>query len=176
FSVKRFMGRGLDDVKDNLNLLPYSVSETDRHLVQFEVRDKKITPQQASALILQEVGLRAINVLGGADIIQAVITVPAYFAEPQRQATRDAAKLAGIEVLRIVSEPTAACLAYGLDQKGEGNIAVYDLGGGTFDVSILRVDDGVVQVLSPAGDTALGGDDFDRTIIRHMQAELLIAG
>ncbi len=176
FSVKRFMGRGLDDVKDNLNLLPYSVTETDRHLVQFEVRDKKITPQQASALILQEVGLRAINVLGGADIIQAVITVPAYFDEPQRQATRDAAKLAGIEVLRIVSEPTAACLAYGLDQKGEGNIAVYDLGGGTFDVSILSVDDGVFQVLSTAGDTALGGDDFDRTIIRHMQAELLIAG
>ncbi|MCP4239022.1 MAG: Fe-S protein assembly chaperone HscA, partial [bacterium] len=176
FSVKRFMGRGLDDVKDNLNLLPYSVTETDRHLVQFQVRNKKITPQQASALILQEVGLRAINVLGGADIIQAVITVPAYFDEPQRQATRDAAKLAGIEVLRIVSEPTAACLAYGLDQKGEGNIAVYDLGGGTFDVSILSVDDGVFQVLSTAGDTALGGDDFDRTIIRHMQAELLIAG
>lgn len=172
FSVKRFMGRGIGDIEQDLQYLPYSVTETDRHLVQFHVRSKKITPQQASALILQEVALRAAEALGGADIIQAVITVPAYFDEPQRQATRDAAKLAGIEVLRIVSEPTAACLAYGLDQKGEGHIAVYDLGGGTFDVSILRVDDGVFQVLSTAGDTALGGDDFDRTLIRHMQAKL----
>jgi len=176
FSIKRFMGRGIGDIQADLAMLPYKVSETDRHLVQYEVRGKKITPQQASALILQEVALRAVNALGGADIIQAVITVPAYFDEPQRQATRDAAKLAGIEVLRIVSEPTAACLAYGLDQKGEGNIAVYDLGGGTFDVSILRVDDGVFQVLSTAGDTALGGDDFDRCLIRRFQDELRAQG
>ena len=176
FSIKRFMGRGIGDIQDDLRFLPYKVTETDRHLVQFEVRGKKITPQQASALILQEVALRAAKALGGADVIQAVITVPAYFDEPQRQATRDAAKLAGIEVLRIVSEPTAACLAYGLDQKGEGNIAVYDLGGGTFDVSILRVDDGVFQVLATAGDTALGGDDLDRVLIRHIEEALKSKG
>ncbi|MEZ6003483.1 MAG: Fe-S protein assembly chaperone HscA [Planctomycetota bacterium] len=176
FSIKRFMGRGIGDIQADLSLLPYTVSETDRQLVQFEVRGKKITPQQASALILQEVGRRAAQALGGADIVQAVITVPAYFDEPQRQATRDAAKLAGIEVLRIVSEPTAACLAYGLDQKGEGNIVVYDLGGGTFDVSVLRVEDGVFQVLATAGDTALGGDDFDRTLLRRFQGELRAAG
>lgn len=172
-SVKRFMGRSLSDL-DNADLerLPYRVSETDRGLVQIQVRDKSFTPQELSALVLREVCAQASVAMDGAEIMSAVITVPAYFDDAQRQATRDAARLAGVEVLRIINEPTAASLAYGLDQRKEGNVAVYDLGGGTFDVSILSIEDGVFQVLSTGGDTRLGGDDIDAALMDLVRAEL----
>ena len=164
FSIKRFMGRGLADVKEDLASLPYAASETERGLIQLDVRGKKYTPQQLSALILMRVHDVACQAMGGHEITRAVITVPAYFDDTQRQATRDAARLAGLEVLRIINEPTAASLAYGLDQRDKGRVAVYDLGGGTFDVSILSIEEGVFRVLSTSGDTHLGGDDFDRRL------------
>ena len=172
-SVKRFMGRSLSDIDDaDLARLPYGVSETDRGLVQIEVRGKRFSPQELSALVLREVCAQATVAMDGAEVMSAVITVPAYFDDAQRQATRDAARLAGIEVLRIINEPTAASLAYGLDQRKEGNVAVYDLGGGTFDVSILSIEEGVFQVLSTGGDTRLGGDDIDAALMDLVQAEL----
>ncbi|MEM9800980.1 MAG: Fe-S protein assembly chaperone HscA [Planctomycetota bacterium] len=172
-SVKRFMGQSLDEVDEAiLARLPYRVTQTDRGLVQIEVRGKTFTPQELSALILREVAAQASVAMGGAEVVSAVITVPAYFDDAQRGATRDAARLAGIEVLRIVNEPTAASLAYGLDQKNEGTVAVYDLGGGTFDVSILSIEEGVFQVLSTNGDTHLGGDDFDATLVDLLKDEL----
>lgn len=171
-SVKRFMGRSLSDVdRADLDRLPYSVTETDRGLVQINVHDKSFSPQELSALILREVAAQASVAMGGAEIMSAVITVPAYFDDAQRQATRDAARLAGIEVLRIVNEPTAASLAYGLDQRKEGNVAVFDLGGGTFDVSILSIEDGIFQVLSTNGDTHLGGDDIDAVLMDMIRRE-----
>jgi len=172
FSVKRFMGRGLADVELDTASLPYEVSENENGVVQIGVRDQKVTPPEVSALILREVIAQAERAFGKAEVVSAVITVPAYFDDAQRQATRDAARLAGIEVLRIVNEPTAASLAYGLDQKGGGTVAVYDLGGGTFDVSVLSIEDGVFQVLATAGDTRLGGDDFDRVLIELARTEL----
>ena len=162
FSVKRFMGRGLSDIDADLGFVPYAVTETENRLVQVHLRGKAYSPQELSALILRKVVEQASAALDGAEIASAVITVPAYFDDAQRQATRDAARLAGLEVLRIVNEPTAASLAYGLDQKQEGTVVVYDLGGGTFDVSVLSIEDGVFQVLSTNGDTRLGGDDIDR--------------
>jgi len=172
-SVKRFMGRSLSDVDEEvLARLPYRVTQTERGLVQIEVRGKAFTPQELSALILREVIAQARVAMDGAEIMSAVITVPAYFDDAQRQATRDAARLAGVEVLRIVNEPTAASLAYGLDQRKEGTVAVYDLGGGTFDVSILNIEDGVFQVLSTNGDTFLGGDDLDATLVDLLRSEL----
>ncbi|QDV08801.1 Chaperone protein HscA [Planctomycetes bacterium Poly30] len=172
-SVKRFMGRSLSDIDQaDLDRLPYQVSETERGLVQVEVRGKKLTPQELSALILREVCAQASAAMGGAEIMSAVITVPAYFDDAQRQATRDAARLADIEVLRIVNEPTAASLAYGLDQRKEGTVAVYDLGGGTFDVSILTIEEGVFEVLSTNGDTHLGGDDIDAVLMDVLKAEI----
>ena len=172
-SVKRFMGRSLSDIDDaDLARLPYGVSETERGLVQIEVRGKRFSPQELSALVLREVCAQATVAMDGAEVMSAVITVPAYFDDAQRQATRDAARLAGIEVLRIINEPTAASLAYGLDQRKEGNVAVYDLGGGTFDVSILSIEEGVFQVLSTGGDTRLGGDDIDAALMDLVQAEL----
>jgi Fe-S protein assembly chaperone HscA len=172
FSIKRFMGRGLADVQADGHPLPYSVCENDNGVLQVEVRGQKITPPEISALILRRVCDEAQAAFGNCQVVSAVITVPAYFDDAQRQATRDAARLAGIEVLRIVNEPTAASLAYGLDQKGAGKVAVYDLGGGTFDVSLLAIEDGVFQVLATAGDTRLGGDDFDRVLINLAREEL----
>ncbi|MEM7311101.1 MAG: Fe-S protein assembly chaperone HscA [Planctomycetota bacterium] len=172
FSVKRFMGRGLADVQGDLASVPFPVTETENGLLQFEIRGKQVTPQELSALILMRVHDVACKQLGGAELDRVVLTVPAYFDDAQRQATRDAARLAGLDIVRIINEPTAASLAYGLDQRKEGRIAVYDLGGGTFDVSILSIEDGVFQVLSTSGDTHLGGDDLDRALVEVALAEL----
>jgi molecular chaperone DnaK (HSP70) len=172
FSIKRFMGRGLAEVQDDLASVPCPVTENENGVIQFEMRGRTYTPQQLSSLILMRTHDHACRALGGLEVTRAVITVPAYFDEAQRAATRDAARLAGIEVLRIVNEPTAASLAYGLDQKHQGTVAVYDLGGGTFDVSLLSIEDGVFRVLSTAGDTHLGGDDLDRALADAARAEL----
>jgi molecular chaperone DnaK len=172
FSVKRFMGRGLEESRGDLGDVPFGATESEHGVVRFDVHGKLYTPQELSSLILRKVQWVASQALGGAPVERAVITVPAYFDDAQRQATRDAARLAGIEVLRIINEPTAASLAYGLDQRKEGTVAVYDLGGGTFDVSILEIEEGVFRVLSTAGDTHLGGDDFDRLIVDLAREEL----
>ncbi len=172
FSIKRFMGRGLADARADARSLPFEVSENENGVLQIDVRGRKITPPEISALILRRVIEQAEEAFGGAEVQSAVITVPAYFDDAQRQATRDAARLAGIDVLRIVNEPTAASLAYGLDQGDAGTVAVYDLGGGTFDVSILSIEEGVFGVLATAGDTHLGGDDFDAALVDLMREEL----
>jgi len=172
FSIKRFMGRGLADVRDELKSFPFPVREDENGLLRIDVRGREYTPQELSALILMRVHDLGCQKMSGSQIPRAVITVPAYFDDTQRQATRDAARLAGIEVLRIINEPTAASLAYGLDEKKSGNIAVYDLGGGTFDISILSIEDGVFRVLSTNGDTHLGGDDLDRELAKLLLAEL----
>jgi len=171
FSIKRFMGRGLSDVREDLATLPYRATETERKVIQLDVRGHKYTPPQLSALILAKMRDVARQALG-TDVARAVVTVPAYFDDTQRQATRAAAWLAGLEVLRIINEPTAASLAYGLDRREKGNIAVYDLGGGTFDVSVLSIEDSVFRVLSTAGDTHLGGDDFDRRLAEVARSEI----
>jgi Fe-S protein assembly chaperone HscA len=171
FSVKRFMGRGLADVREELAARPYAVVEGERGLLRFELHGRAWSPQEISALILAKVRDVAQAALGS-PVTRAVITVPAYFDDAQRQATRDAARLAGIDVLRIVNEPTAASLAYGLDQRDKGNVAVFDLGGGTFDVSILAIEDGVFRVLATNGDTHLGGDDFDQRLAEIARAEI----
>ena len=173
FSIKRFMGRGLADVASELATLPYHATETERGLIQIHARGRSYTPQQLSAFVLMKVHDVACQALGGAETTRCVITVPAYFDDAQRQATRDAARLAGLDVLRIINEPTAASLAYGLDQRRQGNIAVYDLGGGTFDVSILSIEEGVFRVLATAGDTHLGGDDLDQRLATIAREELL---
>lgn len=162
-SVKRFMGRGIEDIKTLGSQLPYEMVASDSGMPNFKTVAGDISPVAASAEILQVLVERAELALDGA-LEGAVITVPAYFDEAQRQATKDAATLAGVKVLRLLNEPTAAAVAYGLDQGGEGVIAVYDLGGGTFDISILRLSHGVFEVLSTGGDSALGGDDFDRAL------------
>jgi Fe-S protein assembly chaperone HscA len=163
YSVKRLMGKTLADLQQELKLIPYQVIEREtepgRKVLHVKIGGREHTPEELSALILQEVRRRAGNPT------KAVITVPAYFDDSQRQATRDAGRIAGLDVLRIVNEPTAAALAYGLDQRRSGTIAVYDLGGGTFDCSILSIKDGVFKVLSTNGDTYLGGDDFDRALM-----------
>jgi Fe-S protein assembly chaperone HscA len=171
FSVKRFMGRGLADARADLESVPFRARETETGVIQFEAGGRAWTPQELSALILQEAWRTACEALGEEAPRRAVITVPAYFDEAQRAATRDAARLAGLEVARIVNEPTAASLAYGLEQKREGVVAVYDFGGGTFDVSILSIEGGVFRVLSTAGDTHLGGDDLDRALVELALAE-----
>jgi len=163
-SVKRFMGRRFDEVDAELKYVPYKVSKASNGDVQIEANDKSYSPPEISAMILQKLKADAEAYLGET-ITQAVITVPAYFNDSQRQATKDAGKIAGLEVLRIINEPTAASLAYGLDKKSEEHIAVYDLGGGTFDISVLEIGDGVFEVKATNGDTHLGGDDFDQTII-----------
>src|SRR5262245_23045739 len=171
FSVKRFMGRGLADSRADLESVPVRARETATGVIQFEAGGRVWTPQELSALILAEVWRTACEALGEEAPRRAVITVPAYFDEAQRAATRDAARLAELEVARIVNEPTAASLAYGLEQKREGIVAVYDLGGGTFDVSVLSIEGGVFRVLSTAGDTHLGGDDLDRALVALALAE-----
>jgi len=171
FSIKRFMGRRNNEVKSEQKLVPYDLVGGPSDLVKVKVGDKEYTPPEISAKVLQELKSVAEAHLGH-DVSQAVITVPAYFNDAQRQATKDAGAIAGLEVLRIINEPTAAALAYGIDKKEKnGKIAVFDLGGGTFDVSILEVGDGVFEVLSTNGDSHLGGDDFDEVLINYMADE-----
>ncbi len=171
YSIKRLMGKGLADVREDLKFLPYPIEPGPHDTVLVNVAGRMMTPQELSAIVLREIKARAEAAVGH-EITQAVITVPAYFDDSQRQATRDAGRIAGLDVRRIVNEPTAAALAYGLDRKEDATIAVYDLGGGTFDVSILRVSGGIFQVLSTNGDTHLGGDDFDREIIELVTSEI----
>jgi Fe-S protein assembly chaperone HscA len=176
YSVKRFMGRGIDDVAGDAGLLPFRVAGEPGGVVRIGLGDREFTPPEISAFILRELKRRAeahFSAEGDIDpeVDRAVITVPAYFNDAQRTATRDAGRLAGLEVLRIINEPTAASLAYGLDQRHTGLIAVYDLGGGTFDISILQVEDGVFQVLSTNGDTHLGGDDIDALLVERVLAD-----
>jgi len=163
FSIKRFMGRRYDEVKEELKMVPYKVEPEGDHVV-IVAQGKKYTPQQISAMILQKLKKAAEDYLGQ-PVQDAVITVPAYFNDAQRQATKDAGKIAGLEVKRIINEPTAAALAYGLDKKKDETIAVYDFGGGTFDISILRVGDGLIEVEATNGDTHLGGDNLDQRIV-----------
>ncbi|HEV8672486.1 MAG TPA: molecular chaperone DnaK [Methylomirabilota bacterium] len=170
YSIKRFMGKGYEDVKDELRYFPFRVTPS-QEVVRIRVADRELTPPEISALILRELKLRAERHFGR-PVEKAVVTVPAYFNDSQRQATKDAGRIAGLDVLRIVNEPTAACLAYGLQRNREGLIAVYDLGGGTFDISILKVKEGIFEVLSTNGDTHLGGDDFDRVLVDLVLAEV----
>ncbi|MCJ7756331.1 MAG: molecular chaperone DnaK, partial [Thermoanaerobaculales bacterium] len=163
-SVKRFMGRRFDEVKGEIKTISYHVVKGDNDTVRIEIDDKLYSPPEISAMILQKLKAAAEDYLGG-KVEKAVITVPAYFNDAQRQATKDAGQIAGLEVLRLVNEPTAAALAYGLDKKEDETIAVFDFGGGTFDISILDVGTGVVEVKSTNGDTHLGGDDIDQLII-----------
>jgi molecular chaperone DnaK len=163
FSIKRFMGRRYDEVKEELKMVPYKVEPEGDHVV-IVAQGKKYTPQQVSAMILQKLKKAAEDYLGQ-PVQDAVITVPAYFNDAQRQATKDAGKIAGLDVKRIINEPTAAALAYGLDKKKDETIAVYDFGGGTFDISILRVGDGLIEVEATNGDTHLGGDNLDQRIV-----------
>jgi len=170
FSIKRFMGRRHDEVSHEIKLVPYKVVRAGNGDVRVEVRGKQHSPPEISAMILQKLKEAAEAYLGE-KVTQAVITVPAYFNDSQRQATKDAGKVAGLEVLRIVNEPTAAALAYGLDKKKDERIAVYDLGGGTFDISFLELGEGVFEVKSTNGDTHLGGDDFDERVIQWLVEE-----
>jgi Fe-S protein assembly chaperone HscA len=170
YSVKRFMGKGLADVEGELAYFPYNLSETGG-VIRIRLGAKHYSPPQISAMILKELKQRAEAYLGES-ITKAVITVPAYFNDSQRQATKDAGLIAGLEVLRIINEPTAASLAYGLQKKTQGTIAVYDLGGGTFDISILKLKDGIFEVLATNGDTHLGGDDLDRVLVDLFVAEI----
>ncbi|MGH7362334.1 MAG: molecular chaperone DnaK [Candidatus Methylomirabilales bacterium] len=170
FSIKRFMGRRHEEVQHEIKLVPYQVIRASNGDARVEVRGKQHSPPEISALILQKLKEAAEAYLGE-KVTQAVITVPAYFNDSQRQATKDAGKIAGLEVLRIVNEPTAASLAYGLDKKKDEKIAVFDLGGGTFDISILEIGEGVFEVKATNGDTHLGGDDFDQRVIDWVVAE-----
>jgi molecular chaperone DnaK len=172
FAIKRLIGRRFDDplTKKDMGLVPYKIVKADNGDAWVESRGEKYSPSQISAFILQKMKETAENYLGES-VTKAVITVPAYFNDSQRQATKDAGKIAGLEVLRIINEPTAAALAYGMDKKESGTIVVYDLGGGTFDVSILEIGDGVFEVKSTNGDTFLGGEDFDMAIIDYLADE-----
>src|ERR1700726_2522029 len=172
FAIKRLVGRSFEDpmVKKDMDLVPYKIIPGDNGDAWVESRGKKYAPSQISAFILQKMKETAEAYLGET-VSEAVITVPAYFNDSQRQATKDAGKIAGLEVLRIINEPTAAALAYGMDKKGTGTIAVYDLGGGTFDISVLEIGDGVFEVKSTNGDTFLGGEDFDKNIIDYLADE-----
>ncbi len=170
FSIKRFMGRKENEVSSEEKLVSYHVVEGPNGDAMIDVEGKQYTPQEISAMVLQKMKQTAEDYLGE-KVKQAVITVPAYFNDSQRQATKDAGKIAGLDVLRIINEPTAASLAYGLDKKKDEKIAVYDLGGGTFDISILEIGEGVFEVHSTNGDTHLGGDDFDQRIIDWIVSE-----
>ena len=170
YSVKRFMGKGLADVQGELAYFPYNLTEQGG-VIRIKIGDASFSPPQVSAMILQELKQRAEAHLGES-ITKAVITVPAYFNDSQRQATKDAGMIAGLEVLRIINEPTAASLAYGFQQRTQGTIAVYDLGGGTFDISILKLKNGIFEVLATNGDTHLGGDDFDRRVADLLANEI----
>lgn len=166
YSAKRLMGRGIDDVRDELALFPFKIAEDQKsdEVLRLQVGDQVLTPPQISALVLGQLKRNAERYFGQ-PVTRAVITVPAYFNDAQRQATKDAGRIAGLEVLRLVNEPTAAALAYGLDRKKGGTVAVYDFGGGTFDVSILKLHDGIFEVIATNGDTHLGGDDIDNLLM-----------
>jgi molecular chaperone DnaK len=170
FSIKRFMGRRMNEVTEEMKLVPYKVTAGQNGLASVEIQGKTYTPPEISAMILQKMKQTAEDYLG-TKVDRAVITVPAYFNDAQRQATKDAGKIAGLEVLRIINEPTAAALAYGLEKKKDEKIAVFDLGGGTYDISILELAEGVFEVKSTNGDTHLGGDDFDQRVIDWLVAE-----
>ena len=165
YSVKRLMGRGVADVADELKLFPFRIAPDSDAVIRLDLGERTFTPPQISAFILLQLKKNAEAYLRQA-VTQAVITVPAYFNDAQRQATKDAGRIAGLEVLRLVNEPTAASLAYGLDKRKNGTVAVYDLGGGTFDISILKLHDGIFEVLATNGDTHLGGDDIDNRLLR----------
>ncbi len=170
FSIKRFMGRFYDEVQEEIKEVPYKIELGNNNVVVVRVGDKTYTPPEISAMILQKMKQTAEEYLGE-KVTEAVITVPAYFNDAQRQATKDAGRIAGLDVKRIINEPTAAALAYGLDKKKDEKIAVFDLGGGTFDISILEIGDGVFEVKSTNGDTHLGGDDFDQRVIEWLADE-----
>src|SRR5271169_4424214 len=170
YSIKRFMGRRFNEVSEEMKLVPYKVVPGDNGDARVDINGKKYSPPEISAMILTKLKEAAEAYLGE-KVTQAVITVPAYFNDAQRQATKDAGKIAGLEVMRIINEPTAAALAYGLDKKKNETIAVYDFGGGTFDISILEVGEGVVEVKSTNGDTHLGGDNIDQRIVEWLQSE-----
>jgi len=170
YSAKRFIGRRFEEVQSEINAVSFDVVAGPDGMARFKIRDKLYAPEEISALVLRKLAEDASKYLGER-VTEAVITVPAYFNDAQRQATKDAGKIAGLEVLRIINEPTAAALAYGLDKKGNETVLVFDLGGGTFDVSLLDVGDGVVEVRATAGDTHLGGDDFDRRIVDYLADE-----
>jgi molecular chaperone DnaK len=167
YSAKRFIGRRYDEVTSELNAVSFDVVPGPDGAVRFKIQDRLYAPEEISALVLRKLAEDASKYLGER-VTEAVITVPAYFNDAQRQATRDAGRIAGLEVLRIINEPTAAALAYGLDKKSNETVLVYDLGGGTFDVSVLDIGDGVIEVRATAGDTHLGGDDFDRRIVDYL--------
>ena len=170
FSIKRFMGRKVSEVPDEKQRVPYTVSSGSNDLAAVEIQGKRYSPPEISAMILQKMKQTAEDYLGHA-VSKAVVTVPAYFNDSQRQATKDAGKIAGLDVLRIINEPTAAALAYGLDKKKEETIAVFDLGGGTYDISVLELAEGVFEVKATNGDTHLGGDDFDQRVIDWLVTE-----
>ncbi|MGK5091654.1 Fe-S protein assembly chaperone HscA [Deltaproteobacteria bacterium TL4] len=172
FSVKRLMGCDLSELTEDIKRLPYTIVAAQRKLVKVSVQGREYTPQEISAEILKKVKQRAEQSLG-VPVKKVVITVPAYFDDVQRQATRDAARIAGLEVARIINEPTAAAIAYGLDEKKDGYVAVFDLGGGTFDISILKLSKKVFKVVSTHGNTHLGGDDFDNVIAEELKARIL---
>lgn len=171
YSVKRFMGKGSADVQEDLSVVPFQIAPDSEQVIGFQMGDRVFTPPEISAFILRDLKRRASKFFGE-EVTRAVITVPAYFNDAQRQATKDAGHLAGLEVLRIVNEPTAASLAYGIDNRDEAIVAVYDLGGGTFDISILKLKDGIFEVLATNGDTHLGGDDIDNRLITLIIDEL----
>ncbi|MFA6472589.1 MAG: Hsp70 family protein, partial [Candidatus Latescibacterota bacterium] len=164
YSIKRFMGRKYNEVQNEIKTVPYKVGKGENDTARVFIDDKQYSPPEISALILQKMKQTAEDYLGE-KVTDAIITVPAYFNDAQRQATKDAGRIAGLNVKRIINEPTAASLAYGLDKKHDEKIAVFDLGGGTFDISILELGDGVFEVLSTNGDTHLGGDDFDQRLV-----------
>ncbi len=170
YSAKRFIGRRFDEIASERNAVSFDVVEGPDGSVRFDIRGRKYAPEEISALVLRKLVADASRFLGE-KVTEAVITVPAYFNDAQRQATKDAGRIAGLEVLRIINEPTAAALAYGLDKKANETVLVFDLGGGTFDVSILDIGDGVVEVRATSGDTHLGGDDFDRRIVDYLADE-----
>ncbi|MFG1689065.1 molecular chaperone DnaK [Nonomuraea sp. NPDC049269] len=170
YSAKRFIGRRYNEVESELHAVSFDVVEGPDGAVRFQVGDKQYAPEEVSALVLRKLAADAAKYLGE-KVTEAVITVPAYFNDAQRQATKDAGRIAGLEVLRIINEPTAAALAYGLDKKANETVLVFDLGGGTFDVSVLDIGDGVVEVRSTSGDGHLGGDDFDRRIVDYLADE-----
>src|SRR3954464_7725662 len=166
FSIKRFMGRRQNEIVEEVKRVPYEVVTGPNGLAAVKIDGKTYTPPEISAMILQKMKQTAEDYLGHT-VDKAVITVPAYFNDAQRQATKDAGKIAGLDVQRIINEPTAAALAYGLDKKKEEKVAVYDLGGGTYDISVLELAESVFEVLSTNGDTHLGGEDFDMRIVNH---------
>src|SRR6267143_4055475 len=173
YSIKRLMGRGVEDIQEELKLFPFRLAGDLEagEVLRIELGDKTYTPPEISAFILRQLKRNAERYFAG-PVTKAVITVPAYFNDAQRQATKEAGRLAGLEVLRLLNEPTAAALAYGLDKRSEGTFAVYDLGGGTFDISILKLVTGVFEVKAVGGDSALGGDDFDRAIAERLLGEM----